>query len=314
VFLFPLLDFIKCSRVDTTGFLKPINIIKERIAFYMYNELNIINSRPQPFQFYTADELWTDDHTSKKMLEFHLNETVDVSSRNKAFIDRSIEWITGKFRIGVNSRIADFGCGPGLYTTPLAEKGAHVTGIDFSERSILYAKDAALRKGLKIDYVGQNYLEYQTEKRFHLITMIMCDFCALSPAQRRHILNKFYDFLEPEGSLLLDVYSHHAYGQRKETATYEKNMLNGFFSAEDYYGFLNIFKYEKEKVILDKYTIIEASQSKTIYNWLQYFSLEGIKKEFQETGLSIDEYYSDVAGNIFSDDSNEFAVIAHKAR
>lgn len=279
----------------------------------MYNELNIINSRSEPFQFYTADELWTNDHTSKKMLEFHLNETVDVSSRNKAFIDRSIDWIADKFRIGVNSRIADFGCGPGLYTTPLAEKGADVTGIDFSERSIRYARDVALRKGLDIDYIVQNYLEYETEKKFHLITMIMCDFCALSPAQRRQILNKFYDFLEPRGSLLLDVYSHHAYGQRKETAIYEHNILNGFFSPEDYYGFLNTFKYEKEKVVLDKYTIVEASQIKTIYNWLQYFSLEDIKKEFSETGFIIDEYYSDIAGTPFSADSNEFAIIAHKA-
>lgn len=278
----------------------------------MYNELNIINSRPEPFQFYTADELWTDDHTSQKMLEYHLNETIDVSSRNKVFIDRSIDWIADKFQIGANFCIADFGCGPGLYTAPLAEKGADVTGIDFSERSIRYAKDAALRKGLNIDYVVRNYLEYETEKKFRLITMIMCDFCALSPAQRRQILNKFYDFLEPEGSVLLDVYSYHAYRQRKEAATYEHNLLNGFFSPEDYYGFLNTFKYEKEKVILDKYTIVEASQIKTIYNWLQYFSLESIKKEFQETGFIIAEYYSDIAGTPFSTDSNEFAIVAHK--
>jgi SAM-dependent methyltransferase len=310
--VFPLSGFIKCSGANASRFSKLFNIIKERISFYMYNELNIINSRPEPFQYYTTDELWTDDHTSKKMLECHLNETIDVSSRNKAFIDRSIDWITGKFQIGVNSRIADFGCGPGLYTTPLAEKGADVTGIDFSERSIRYARDVALRKGLDIDYVVKNYLEYETGKKFHLITMIMCDFCALSPAQRKQMLKKFYDFLEPEGSVLLDVYSYHAYRKRKEAATYERNLLNGFFSPEDYYGFLNTFKYETEKVILDKYTIIEASQIKTIYNWLQYFSLEGIKKEFREIGFSIDEYYSDVAGTPFSADSDEFAIIAHK--
>lgn len=80
----------------------------------MYNELRIINSRPGPFQFYTADKLWADDHTSKKMLEFHLNEFIDVSSRNKDFIDRSVDWIVSHFRVGVNTRIADFGCGSGL--------------------------------------------------------------------------------------------------------------------------------------------------------------------------------------------------------
>ena len=278
----------------------------------MYNELRIINSRPGPFQFYTADKLWADDHTSKKMLEFHLNEFIDVSSRNKDFIDRSVDWIVSHFRVGVNTRIADFGCGPGLYTTPLAEKGADVTGIDFSERSIRYAKEMAAQKELDINYVVQSYLEYETVKKFDLITMIMCDFCALSPAQRKKILKKFYVLLEPEGSVLLDVYSLHAFEQRKETAICEYNLLSGFWSPENYYGFLNTLKYEKEKIILDKYTIVEASQTKTIYNWLQYFSLESIKKEFRENGFRIDECYSDVAGTPFIPDSNEFAIIANK--
>ena len=53
----------------------------------MFKELKEINSRPAPFQFYTADELWADEHTSKQMLEYHLNESIDVSSRNKNFIE-----------------------------------------------------------------------------------------------------------------------------------------------------------------------------------------------------------------------------------
>lgn len=65
----------------------------------MYNELKTINSRPEPFQFYTADELWADDHTSKKMLVCHLNESIDLSSRNKDFIDRSVDWIVSHFTV-----------------------------------------------------------------------------------------------------------------------------------------------------------------------------------------------------------------------
>ena len=56
----------------------------------MFNELKDINSRPAPFQFYTAKELWTDEHTSNQMLAYHLNELVDASSRNKKFIERSV--------------------------------------------------------------------------------------------------------------------------------------------------------------------------------------------------------------------------------
>jgi len=151
----------------------------------MFKALKEINSRPTPFQFYTADELWTNEHTSKQMLEYHLNESIDLSSRNKNFIERSVEWIVSHFEVDKNTEIADFGCGPGLYTTRLAERDAIVTGIDFSENSLKYAKQVSTKKDLKINYVLTNYLDFETSSSFDLITMIMCDFCVLSPEQRK---------------------------------------------------------------------------------------------------------------------------------
>jgi 2-polyprenyl-3-methyl-5-hydroxy-6-metoxy-1,4-benzoquinol methylase len=72
-----------------------------------------------------------------------------------------------------------------LYTERLAKCGANVTGIDFSKRSIEYAMDVAAREQLNIRYVNQNYLEFETEDRFDLVLMIMCDFCALSPHKEK---------------------------------------------------------------------------------------------------------------------------------
>jgi len=279
----------------------------------MFEELERVNERPEPFQFYTASDLWTDEHTSKQMLSFHLNEAIDVSSRNAAFINRSVEWIVSTFNIGMGTKIADFGCGPGLYATRLAERGAGVTGIDFSERSIEYAKAVAAREQLNISYLNQNYLEFETEDRFDLVLMIMCDFCALSPAQRKGLLNKFHKILKPDGSVFLDVYSLSAFEQREETATYEVNQLNGFWSPNKYYGFLNIFKYDEEKVVLDKYTIIEPECTRQVYNWLQYFAPEDLEREFEEASFSVKGFYSDVAGTPYDRKSSEFAVIANKA-
>ena len=279
----------------------------------MFNKLEEINSRPTPFQFYTADDLWTDEHTSKKMLEYHLDEAVDLSSRNKDFINRSVKWITSHFGINSNTRIADFGCGPGLYTTLFAENNADVTGIDFSERSIQYAKKIADQKGLNIKYYQQNYLEFETEKRFDLITMIFCDFCALSPAQRKRMLAKFYSFLKPGGAVLLDVHSINTFNSRDEVALYELNQLDSFWSPAKYYGFLNTFKYVEEKVTLDKYTIIEKERTRVVYNWLQYFNQDSLRKEFEENGFEAEAFYSDIAGATFSPESPDIAIVARKA-
>ncbi len=279
----------------------------------MFKELEEINKRPRPFQFYTADELWTNEHTAKQMLDYHLNETIDVSSRNTNFIERSVEWIVSHFGVDNRTEIVDFGCGPGLYTTRLAERNAIVTGIDFSESSLKYAKQVAAQKKLKINYDLANYLDYHTANRFDLITMIMCDYCALSPEQRKIMLSKFHSLLKPDGSVLLDVYSLNSYNQKEESATYELNQLSGFWSPADYYCFVNTFKYEKEKVILDKYTIIEESKKRIVYNWLQYFSKDSLIKEFEENGFKVEETYSDVGGKAFSSDSIEIAIVAKKS-
>ncbi len=90
----------------------------------MFAELENINARPRPFEFYTAHDLWANEHTSKRMLTYHLDENIDVSSRRPDFIDRSVEWIAGHFRIDAETRIADFGCGPGLYAAKLAQRRA----------------------------------------------------------------------------------------------------------------------------------------------------------------------------------------------
>lgn len=276
----------------------------------MFFELEKINARPEPFEFYTAADLWTDEHTSKQMLSFHLNKDIDISSRNAAFIDRSVEWLASRFHIGAGKKIIDFGCGPGLYTARLAKLQADVTGVDFSKRSIQYAQEAAKKEGVSIHYVNQNYLEYETERRFHLVLMIFCDFCALSPSQRKKMLGKFYAILEPGGSVLLDVYSLKAFEQREERATYEANLQNGFWSPNAYYGFWNVFKYQKEKVVLDKYTLLEQGRTRTVYNWLQYFTAETLEREFAECGFAVDDLYSDVAGSPFRPESEEFAVVA----
>lgn len=278
----------------------------------MYHKLEDINTRPLPFQQYTADELWTDEHTSQKMLEYHLNENINVSSRTKEFIEKSVKWISSNFNISSNSSICDFGCGPGLYTSRFAEAGADVTGIDFSKRSIDYAKNAAKENGLTIDYVNQNYLVYDTDKRFDLITMIMCDYCALSPLQREKLLKLFHKLLKPGGSVLLDAYTLEAYKKREEQSVYEINLLNGFWSPEKYYGFLNTFKYDEQKVVLDKYTIVEEDKIRVVYNWLQYFSPESLKEEFEKWNFTVHSLYSDVCGSKYDSQSEEMAVTLKK--
>jgi SAM-dependent methyltransferase len=247
------------------------------------------------------------------MLSLHLNGEIDVASRNTIFIDKSVEWISSYFHVGDGTKIVDFGCGPGLYTARLAKKQAATTGIDFSTRSTEYAQEIAVRENLPIEYVNQDYLEYETDRRFDLIIMIFCDFAVLRPLDRARMLSKFHKFLKSGGSILLDVPSLKAFEKREETTVYEVNLMNNFWSPREYHGFHHALKYDRGKVILDKYTIIEADRTRAFYNWLQHFCPEMIENELKTYGFRVNGFFSDVAGSIYDSESEVLAVVASKA-
>jgi SAM-dependent methyltransferase len=277
----------------------------------LFDELTEIHRRPEPFETYTAKELWDDEHISQNMLAFHLNPEAEPASRPHAFIQRSAEWIIDRFSLAKGRRVADFGCGPGLYASRFAAAGAAVTGIDFSRRSINHAVQEADERSLAIEYVLGDYLDFRSDQKFELITLVYCDLCALSTDQRRQLLTNFRNLLADGGSILLDVFSHQAYAARQEPADHGFQLMDGFWAPGDYWGFHNTFKYDEAQVVLDKYSIVEPQRTRSVYNWLQYFSPETLAEEFERCGLRIVERYADVAGLPYAN-GDVFAVVAQK--
>jgi len=72
--------------------------------------------------------------------------------------------------------LLDIGCGPGLYAERFSSAGYSVTGVDFSKRSIAYAKEQTLLNKSNIEYHYQNYLTIDYKEKFDVITLIYCDY------------------------------------------------------------------------------------------------------------------------------------------
>lgn len=278
----------------------------------LFEALGRINERPEPYSAYTADALWTAPDISEMMLRYHLDGEVDLASRKTAFIATSAEWIRSTFELGPGRSVIDLGCGPGLYANRLARSGAKVLGIDFSERSIEYARAEAHREGIEVDYAVADYLAYETDQRFDLATLIMCDYCALSPEQRASLIERVSRLLKPGGALLFDVYSLPYFETWEERVAYGPDLMDGFWSANDYYGFLNTFVYPEEHLALEKYFILEADRSAEFFNWFQHFDSESLSAELAAGGLAIEELLGDVAGRTYDPEGAEFAVIARR--
>ena len=216
------------------------------------------------------------------------------------------------FHLTDRSRVLDLGCGPGLYASRLAEAGIEVTGIDFSPRSIAYAREAAARDGLRLTYVNEDYLTWDSPKRFDLVTMIMRDYGALAPEQRRALLGKVERLLEADGVFLFDVDSMAALEARAESVSFAPSRGGGFWSPGPYFEFQSTFVYREDSVALDKFVVVEPSRSRTFYVWAQHFSPERLVSELGQAGLARATFVGDVAGRPFDGQAAEFAVVARR--
>ncbi|MCG8510777.1 MAG: class I SAM-dependent methyltransferase [Rhodospirillales bacterium] len=279
----------------------------------MFEKLEAMAARPAPFSIGTAADLWADPHISKQMLDYHLSEDLDLASRNAEFVAKSADWIIDRFGLGKGKRVCDFGCGPGLYTTRFAEAGADVTGVDFSANSIDYANKIAAEKGLAIDYVLSNYLDFETDGKFDLMTLIFDDICPLSPNQRAVMFAKMRGLLADGGAILLDVLSLNHFESVAEKRSIEYVPDGGFWAAGPHFVLCHSFKYQDDFVTLDKYNIVEPDRVRDVYNWLQAFSPQTLAAEMEAQGLRVAEALGDVAGAPFDATKIEFAVVARAA-
>ncbi len=100
---------------------------------------------------------------------------------------------------------------------------------------------------------------------------------------------------------------------RRESVTYGPQLMDGFWSADPYHGFARTFRYERERVTLDNYEIVEAHRSRTIYNWLQYFDSASIAEEIGACDLAIIDRFGDRIGAVLNPDSAESCIVAQHA-
>lgn len=279
----------------------------------MYEQLKALLTPPSPFSAYTAADLWTDPHRARQMLRHHLDVNIEAASRTGDFIQRSLIWITETFEVGPDVSICDFGCGPGLYTLPLALQGAQVTGLDFSPYAIEHARSDAQGADLAIQYEMLNYLDYESPERFDLILMLMWDYGSLSPAQRQRLCQIFYRQLKPGGRVLLDVRDLTAFAKLRPQTRLIENSLGQFWAAGDYLCLHNTFVYADDHLALDHYHIMEATGiSYSIYNWVQYFSPASLRQEFVDAGFEVMGIYGDAAGSPYQPGQGEFALLTQR--
>lgn len=275
----------------------------------MYLELAEFIRRPEPFSRYTTDRLWTDPHVARRMLAFHLDASHDLASRSGAAIDGFVDWLDARLGLG-GKRVLDLGCGPGLYASRMAARGALVTGLDFSIVSLQHARAAAVAAGQAIAYMQADYHRDPLPGPADIVTLIYGDYNPMSPDRRRRLLGQVRQTLAPGGVFVFDVFSRGQFEQFAAGLAFGHRFMNGFWSAGDYFGFKVSHRYEDEAISLDRYRICRPDEEFEIFNWIQYFDPADLAAELAESGFACDAPLDIATGAAWTPGPTPFAVIA----
>lgn len=146
-----------------------------------------------------------------------------------------------------NKKILDAGCGSGIYSMLLAEKGGKVTGVDISKKMIEIAMSQTPKR-LKIKYVvgGLYNLPFQNSS----FDIIVCNYVLENVENLLKVFKQFYNVLTPKGVCIISL-SH--FIRRNSIPTVkdgkEQWIINNYFNSElgtsDFGGGMIVPKYRR---------------------------------------------------------------------
>jgi SAM-dependent methyltransferase len=277
----------------------------------MISKLKQMNIRPSVYEPSTKP-FWDDNHISKGLLEAHLSEEVDAATRPIQIVNQTISFIDQYAKSKGYQSILDIGCGPGIYTTKLAKLGYDIVGIDFSKRSIEYAKQTNVDNQLNITYLYQDYLTLSCVEQYDLIILIYCDYGVLSSDNRTKLLNRIHQALKPGGSFMFDVFTPYQYQNKHESSSWYYSKEPSFWLDKPHLCLENHFAYDNQ-IRCDQYMILDEIDNIEIFRiWDQAFTTKSIKKELKKTGFENIILYSDLTGKLYQPKSKTMGIIASK--
>lgn len=275
----------------------------------MLNKLSNYLIKPSLYAPSTG-AFWDDEHISKGMLEAHLNPDWDAATRKHDFVDKSVKWIASLARPTQYPKLLDLGCGPGIYAERFRKSGYLVTGIDFSRRSIDYAKEQTLNNQSNIEYHYQNYMTIDYKEQFDVITLIYCDYAPLSTTDRLILLRKVYHALKPNGKFIFDVFTPRM--RKAESHSWYYNKYGGFWNAKPHICLDSVYQYDEDETEL-RQTIVITEDTVNCYNiWEHFFTKESLTLEIQPIGFSSIEFYGDIAGMDYLDTGETICCVLTK--
>jgi SAM-dependent methyltransferase len=257
---------------------------------------------------------WDDPDFSSRMLKEHLSQRYDAASRRTSLIRKHVDWIHRFILKEKYSKILDLGCGPGLYTSRLAEIGHQCEGIDFSPAAIEYAKRNAAQKKLNCEYRLKNIFSADYGNGFDLVMLVFSEFNTFSNEDAQILLVKSHQSLKSGGKILLEVPSFDAVEQLGNQPSVWYTEKKGIFSEEPYLCLTESFWNEEKSIATEKYFIIEESGSdiRVFNNKTHAYEDKQFKQMITTAGFKSIEFHPSLTGSDEQQLDGMFVILAKK--
>ena len=133
---------------------------------------------------------------------------MDSASWDRRYGGRELIWTAepNRFLVAETETLApgraiDLGCGEGRNAIWLAERSWQAVGVDFSEVGLTKARELADARGVDVDWVAADLLEYRPDPRASDLVLIF--YLQVPATERRPIIRAAADAVAPGGTFLL---------------------------------------------------------------------------------------------------------------
>jgi SAM-dependent methyltransferase len=281
----------------------------------MLNLMDIVQRSPKAEPWTEGEKIpWNESGFSRRMLSEHLSQEHDWASRRAITIQKHVDWIHRQVLSSRPARILDLGCGPGLYTSALAELGHECAGVDFSPASIEYAREYAKKTHQSCSYDLMDIREADFGSQYDLVMFIFGEFNVFTPQDANQILKKAFAAIQPGGSLLLEVHTFEVIRQIGLQPSSWYSADSGLFSDRPHLCLQENFWDEARSVATQRYLIVDAQTSRVMRYAasMQAYTQDQYLNMLKENGFHDITFFSSLAGERDLPQSDLFAVLARK--
>jgi len=256
---------------------------------------------------------WNDPVFGARMLREHLSQQHDRASRRFETIDSHVLWIHQTFcGAKPGSSILDLGCGPGFYTSRLAELGHDCVGVDFSSASIAYARAESDRKGLRCVYRLQDLREAEFMPDFDVVLFASGELNTFPPSEGQAIVDNARRALRPGGWLIIEVHSERFVQDLGAAGCSWYTARESVFSDEPHLCLKESVWHPAQSVATERYFVasVKGGDIVTYVSTTQAYTDEQYVRLLQQARFDGVKRYASLTGRLVESDDGLFVLAA----